>query len=163
MIFATVGSQKFPFNRLIQAVDDLVGSGCVDDAAFAQTGCCTYEPKYIEHKAFLGREEFKCRMLECDTVITHGGTGAIIGAVKVGKKVVAVPRLAEYGEHVDNHQIEIVNQFAEMGMIEPCFDLDKLEDAYKRLQSKDYFPYESNTKHFIVDLASYLDVVGGNR
>ncbi len=163
MIFVTVGSQKFQFNRLIKAVDALVASDAVDGGAFAQTGACTYVPAHMEHEAFLDREGFCGRMGFCDTVITHGGTGAIIGAVKAGKKVIAVPRLAKFGEHVDDHQIEIVTQFAAMGLIEPCMDLAKLREAYARAQAKDYLSYESNTERFVADLAGYIDEVGGAR
>ena len=161
MIFVTVGSQKFPFNRLIEATDALVASGAVEGGAFAQTGSCTYKPKYIEHQVFLDRESFRTRMDACDVVVTHGGTGAIIGAVKAGKRVVAVPRLARYGEHVDDHQMEIVLQFAEMGFIEPCMDPGNLSIAYARALTNEYRSYKSNTEHFVADLAEYIDSVGG--
>ena len=94
MIFVTVGSQKFQFDRLVRAVDALVASGVAEDGAFAQTGVCTYIPEYLEHEAFLDRDSFRVHMDACDVVVTHGGTGAIIGAVKDNKKVIAVPRLA---------------------------------------------------------------------
>lgn len=38
MIFVTVGSQKFQFDRLVRAVDALVASGVAEDGSFAQTG-----------------------------------------------------------------------------------------------------------------------------
>lgn len=122
MIFVTVGSQKFQFDRLVRAVDALIASGATGDGAFAQTGACTYVPEHMEHESFLDRDSFRAHMDACDVVVTHGGTGAIIGAVKDGKKVIAVPRRAEFGEHVDDHQIEIVRQFGDMGLIEPCMD-----------------------------------------
>ncbi len=163
MVFVTVGSQKFQFNRLIEAADALVASGAVEGGAFAQTGACTYVPEHMGHEAFLDREGFRVRMEACDTVITHGGTGAIISAVKAGKKVIAVPRKAACGEHVDDHQAEIVTQFAQMGLIEPCMDPGDLPEAYARTQAKDYLPYESNTEKFVADLAGYIDAVGGMR
>ncbi len=163
MVFVTVGSQKFQFNKLIEAVDALVASGAVEGGAFAQTGACTYAPEHMGHEAFLDREGFRARMEECDTVITHGGTGAIIGAVKAGKKVIAVPRKAARGEHVDDHQAEIVTQFAQMGLIEPCMDPADLPEVYVRAQAKDYLPYKSNTDRFVADLAGYIDAVGGTR
>ncbi len=163
MIFVTVGSQKFQFNRLIEAVDALAASSAVEGGAFAQTGACTYVPQSMGHEAFLEREDFQARMAACDTVITHGGTGAIVGAVKAGKKVIAVPRLAKYGEHVDDHQTEIVAQFAEMGLIEPCMDPAELPDAYARAQVKAYLPYEGNTERFLADLGGYIDEVGSAR
>lgn len=162
MVFVTVGSQKFQFDRLIEAVDALAASGVVDGGVFAQTGVCDYAPRYMEHEAFLNREGFKARMAASDVVITHGGTGAIIGAVKAGKKVIAVPRLAKFGEHVDDHQTEIVTQFAEMGLIEPCMDPAELPEAFARAQAKDYLPYESNTERFVADLAGYIDALGSS-
>ncbi len=163
MIFVTVGSQKFQFDRLIKAVDDLVASGKAEGGAFAQTGACTYVPRHMGHEAFLDREGFRARMDACDVVVTHGGTGAIIGAVKDGKKVIAVPRRAEFGEHVDDHQAEIVGQFGEMGLIEPCMDPAELPEAYARALSKTYLPYQSNTARFCADLSEYIDNVGGVR
>ena len=86
MIFVTVGSQKFQFDRLIRAVDDLVATGVVGGGGFAQTGACTYIPIHVSHEAFLDRETFRAKMDACDVVVTHGGTGAIIGAVKNWQK-----------------------------------------------------------------------------
>lgn len=163
MIFVTVGSQKFQFDRLIKAVDSLVASGVAEGGAFAQTGACSYVPRHMQHEAFLDRETFRSQMDDCDVVVTHGGTGAIIGAVKDGKKVIAVPRLAKYGEHVDDHQIEIVDQFGDMGLIEPCMDPIDLPVAYARAISKDYLPYKSNTTQFCADLSEYIDGLGGDR
>lgn len=163
MIFVTVGSQKFQFDRLVRAVDALVASGVAGDGAFAQTGACTYVPEHMDYEAFLDRDSFRAHMDACDVVVTHGGTGAIIGAVKDNKKVIAVPRLAKYGEHVDDHQIEIVRQFGEMGLIEPCVDPAELPEAYARAITKDYLTYRSNTAHFCADLSEYIDSLGSYR
>lgn len=155
-----MGSQKFQFDRLLRAVDGLVVEGAIAGPVFAQTGACTYKPSHIVCEPFLGRDQFKARMVISDVVITHGGTGAIIGAIKAGKKVVAVPRLARYGEHVDDHQVEIVRQFADMGLIEPCMDTADLKTAYSNAMRKEYRPYTSNTDVFVADLRSYLQSIG---
>ena len=104
MIFVTLGSQKFQFNRLLQAIDRIIESGELKGEVFAQTGHSDYVPRHYTYRDFLDREAFANEMSRCDLVITHGGTGAIIGAIKSGKKVIAVPRMAKYGEHVDDHQ-----------------------------------------------------------
>lgn len=157
MLFVTVGSQRFQFDRLLRAVDALVASGAVEDGTFAQTGACTYVPKTFPSEAFLDRNRFGKLMNQSDVVVTHGGTGAIIGAVKRGKRVVAVPRLARFGEHVDDHQVEIVRQFGEMGLIEPCYDAEGLPEAYARVLVRNCKPYRSNTEKFIEDLSAYID------
>lgn len=150
MIFVTLGSQKFQFNRLLKEIDRLIEENEINEEVFAQTGYSDYQPKNYNYKEFLDREEFNEIMSRCDKVITHGGTGAIVGAVKKEKKVVAVPRLAKYGEHVDNHQIEIINEFKKLGLIE-CVDSDKtLEDIFKKIDKIEYKKYYSNT-HILID------------
>lgn len=163
MIFVTVGSQRFQFDRLLKALDGSVQAGLIQDEVFAQTGFSTYEPKHYSHRRFLDRDHFEHVMTICDAVITHGGTGVIIGAVKLGKKVLAVPRLVEYDEHVDNHQIELVRQFTQMGLIESCLEVDQLVLAYGRLREASYRSYDSNSAIFISDLSDYIDSVGRPR
>lgn len=159
MIFVTVGSQRFQFNRLLKKVDELINQGIIKDGVFAQTGCSDYMPQNYRHKDFVDREEFAQIMSRCDMVITHGGTGVIIGAVKQGKKVIAVPRLAKYAEHVDDHQLQLIEQFAEMHLICDCKDVDELENAIEKAYLETYLPYQSNTESIINSLAAYLESI----
>ena len=91
-----------------------------------------------------------------DIVITHGGTGAIIGAVKKGRRVIAVPRLKKYREHVDDHQIQILEEFDRMGTIKACYDLERLGEAYEEVQKMDMQPYHTNTVRIISSIDSFL-------
>jgi UDP-N-acetylglucosamine transferase subunit ALG13 len=159
MIFITLGSQKFQFNRLLKAVDAQIENGSIDDEVFAQTGYSDYEPKHYKYKQFLDRDEFSTVTQKSKIVITHGGTGAIIGAVKKGKKVIAVPRLAKYGEHVDDHQLQLVKQFDGMNLIETCYDLDELGKCLKEIKSRTFNTYESNTKTIIDSLEGYISQI----
>lgn len=95
-------------------------------------------------------------MRQCDKVITHGGTGAIIGAVKAGKKVIVVPRLSSYGEHVDDHQLQIMQQFDSMGIILGCKEIDDLEGNYLRINNVQFHKYETNTASIIRSIESFL-------
>ena len=152
MIFITLGSQKFQFNRLLEAVDKLD----VDEEIFAQIGYSDYKPKNYKYKEFLDRDEFSSVMDKADIVITHGGTGAIIGAVKKGKKVIAVPRLAKYGEHVDDHQVQLIGQFKELNLIYSCEDMD-LEKALETVKKTVYKVYQSNTERIIKSLEEFIE------
>lgn len=159
MIFVTLGSQKFPFDRLLTELDRLIEAGVIQEPVFAQTGYSTYAPRHFTAEAFLDRDTFAAKMREAQLVITHAGTGAIIGAVKAGKKVIAVPRLSRYGEHVDDHQTQIVDQFNEMELILGLSDVSQLEAAYATVKEKMFKPYESNTHRIIADLEGYLEGV----
>lgn len=152
MVFITLGSQKFQFNRLLKAVDELK----LDEEVFAQIGYSDYKPVNYAYKEFLDRDEFAEIMGRADIVITHGGTGAIIGAVKKGKKVIAVPRLAKYGEHVDDHQIQLIEQFKELNLICACEDGD-LAKALAEVKNTEYKEYVSNTQTIIQSLEEFIE------
>lgn len=157
MIFVTLGSQKFQFNRLLKALDELVEENVITDKVFAQIGYSDYRPKNYQYTEFLDMDEFNKAISECDIFITHGGTGAIINAVKRGKKVLAIPRLKKYGEHVDDHQIQILKQFEGMKIIEACYNLDELGEKYKKIQYMEFSPYRSNTEKIIESIRSFIE------
>jgi UDP-N-acetylglucosamine transferase subunit ALG13 len=49
-------------------------------------------------------------------VITHAGVGSVIGLIESGIFPVVVPRRARHGEHVDDHQEEIAELVANLGI-----------------------------------------------
>lgn len=156
MIFITLGSQKFQFNRLLKALDDLIGKGIVTDEVFAQTGYSDYIPHNYAYKQFLDRDEFAAYEEKADIVITHGGTGAIIGAVKKGKKVIAVPRLARYGEHVDDHQLQLIAQFKSQNLICGLDDCSQLEEGLRFVSVHEFDSYQSNTDTIINSIEEFI-------
>ena len=156
MIFITLGSQKFQFDRLLKEVDRLIADGVIQEKVFAQIGASEYLPQNYTYERFLDRQRFAKIMDQCDSVITHGGTGVIIGAVKKGKKVIAVPRLAKYGEHVDDHQLQLLHQFDDLQLICACYDVEQLGECYKNLQNMHFRPYVSNTRVVIASIDEYL-------
>lgn len=157
MIFITLGSQKFQFNRLLQAVDELIDKGVIEEDVFAQIGYSDYRPRNYRYKDFLDREEFAVQESKCDILITHGGTGAIIGAVKKDKKVIAVPRLAKYGEHVDDHQLQLIAQFKNQNLICGLNDCSELEDGLKYVKEHGFNRYQSNTENIINSIFDFIE------
>lgn len=157
MIFITVGSQKFQFNRLLKEIDRLVQENKImPDEVFAQIGHSTYQPKQYQYKKFLDKEEFTKAISESVIVITHGGTGSIITGLKNSKKVIAVPRSVKYGEHVDDHQYEIIEQFENSNMIYAVLEITDLETAISQVKNMEFRKYESNTRNMIKMLEEYL-------
>ncbi len=156
MIFVTLGSQKFQFNRLLIALDELVKNRKISDDIFAQIGYSDYTPKYYASKDFLNREEYIEVIDKATLVISHGGTGAIVGALKRGKKVVVVPRYAKYGEHVDDHQFQMVRRFSELGYILECDDCRELDSAIEEAMSRKFKVYRSNAGRIIDSIDRYI-------
>lgn len=158
MIFVTLGSQKFQFNRLLIEIDRLIEEGKIKEEVFAQVGYSDYKPRNYDYKNFLDRNEFNDLMSKCDKVITHGGTGAIIGALKKGKKVIAIPRLAKYGEHVDDHQLQIVYEFEKMKLIKSVNN-NTLDKLLFNINNEKFNKYESNTKNIINSIEVFINKI----
>lgn len=157
MIFVTLGSQKFQFNRLLTEIDKLIEEGNIEEAVFAQIGYSDYKPKNYKYKEFLDRDEFSSVMKKCDKVITHGGTGAIISAIKQGKKVIAIPRLKKFDEHIDDHQLQIVEEFKKMNFIESTIDVKYLNELLNRLKEFNPRSYISNTRNIAESIVNFID------
>lgn len=157
MIFVTLGSQKFQFNRLLKAIDELIAKGKITNEVFAQTGYSDYVPQHYRYKSFLDREEFAECEGKADIIVTHGGTGAIIGAIKKGKKVIAVPRKAMYGEHVDDHQMQLVGQFKELNLICDCEKVDELDKAIEYVKNAEFATYKSSTEAVVSSIEKFIE------
>lgn len=140
MIFVSLGSQQYQFDRLLQELDSLIERGKLKDEVFAQSGHSTYVPKYYKSHNFLSQEEYETNVRKADLVITHAGTGAIIKALKADKQVIVVPRQAKFGEHADDHQFQIADFMEENGyvfkVVEMCDLMPVIEEAAKHPKEK---------------------------
>lgn len=157
MIFVTLGSQKFQFNRMLIEIDKLIDKGKITEEVFAQIGASDYKPKNFKYSDFLTQDEFKNYMKNADLVITHAGTGAIVTALKNDKLVIAIPRLAKYGEHVDDHQVQLIDEFKELNFIEPVYETEQLADALELVRKNKYNKYVSNTRNIIEDIEKFIE------
>lgn len=135
MIFVTVGSRNYPFNRLFIELDKLCEEGIIEDEIFAQIGTSTYKPKHFKYVDFVSQEEFLEKIKEAKYVITHGASGSIMKALNEGKKVIAVTRLEKYGEHINDHQIQNNEAFGSNGYVLPVFEMEELKDAIIKIQT----------------------------
>ncbi|MGG5317331.1 PssE/Cps14G family polysaccharide biosynthesis glycosyltransferase [Enterococcus sp. AZ072] len=160
MIFVTLGSQKFQFNRLLEYTDKLLEDGIIDEEVFAQTGSSNYVSRNYSSQTYLKRSEFQHYMNLSNLVITHAGTGAIINALKLGKKVIAVPRLAEHGEHIDNHQKEIAEIFERMNLIMYVNSFPELRSSIKKVSNKKFDTFESKNEDYIKFITEFIEDMG---
>jgi len=156
MVFVILGTQKFQLNRLLRLLDEGAGNGLISDEIVAQTGYSDYIPKNIICHRFLEKEDFESYISKADVVVSHSGVGSIMTALKKGKPVVVFPRLAKYGEHVDDHQIEIARTFAEKGYLLMCGENDDLLSLIERAGKYTFNEYVSQTDRIIEMIEGFL-------
>lgn len=150
MIFVVLGTQKNQFVRMLEMVEELVKSGAVNEPVIAQIGYTKYETKNFQCFKMVDESDFQKYVSEASVIITHSGSGALFSAIKHGKKIIAVARLKEYDEMIDDHQTELVRKLTEEGYI-----LDgtrSIVEAWKKLP--DFKPRPFDFSNTIVDVIS---------
>ena len=134
LIFVTVGSRGYPFDRLFKKLDELYEDGTLIEEMFAQVGTSEYKPKHYECKSFITPEEFVQKIEEANIVVSHGASGSIMKALNAGKKVIAVTRLEKYNEHINDHQIQNNEAFSSNGYVLMAdVELTDLGECFKRV------------------------------
>lgn len=127
----TVGT-VMPFNRLVEGVAGLKAEGLVPEAVWAQVGEGGKCPEGFECVEGTSFEEMQARLADAELLFCHGGTGSLVTGLRAGCRVIAMPRDPEYREHYDDHQFEIVEAFANRGLIQMAKTVEELPAALKR-------------------------------
>ncbi len=145
MILVTLGTQHQEFTRIL----DYIEKSNIKDKIIVQAGYTKYKSKKMKIFDFIDYDKMNEYVKKADLIITHGGTGSITGPLKEGKKVIACARLSKYGEHVDDHQTEIVDVFSDEGYILKLDENANLDDLIKKAKTFKPKEFKSNTKNFI--------------
>jgi UDP-N-acetylglucosamine transferase subunit ALG13 len=119
MILITVGTEKFPFNRLMQWIDNLIQQNFIDperEEIVVQYGSCTLVPNKVKGYSLLPAVEFKKLVKKARLIIAHCGEGSIDLLATITKPFILVPRSRSFGEHVDEHQVELAEMLYTRGI-----------------------------------------------
>ena len=155
MIFVTLGNHPQPFYRLLKKVDQLAEDKVVDDV-FVQVGYSDYQPKYCTYKKFVGFNKFIDLIKKSDLVISHAGAGTIQNVLLCGKPIIVVPRLKKYGEHINDHQLEITGAMEAENKVIAVYDVEKIAEAITKAGILN--PMKLNISHGIAELIEdYLE------
>jgi UDP-N-acetylglucosamine transferase subunit ALG13 len=157
LIFVTVGTQKFQFDRLFREIDLLIEQGFIQEEVFAQIGYTDYKPKHFKHSKLVEEEEMNHAIEKSSLVITHSGTSSIIKCLKMGKKVIVVPRLAKFHEHVDDHQLEIAEVFDKKNAVEVVYDIKKLKDQMTLCRNKEYSQISFDNTQLLQSIKDFVN------
>ncbi len=150
MVFICVGTQKQDFSRVFDLV--INSKKLKKEKIIAQSGYTNYKNTRITSFDFVSQDKMEEYISQADLVIAHGGVGTIFTALKHGKKVIAVPRLQKYGEHINDHQIEICEELEKENYIVYYKDgVDTLDDLVERVKKMNFKEYKSDNE--------YLDIL----
>ena len=157
MILVLLGTQNNSFHRLLEEIDRLIEKNIITDEVIVQSGYTKYNSKNMKIFELISKEELNKLQDKADLIITHGGVGSIISSIKKGKKVIAVPRLHEYNEHVNNHQKEIIRLFNEEGYIIGIDSIEELENALLNIEKFKPIKYENKNDKMLQIISYFID------
>lgn len=132
-------------NRLFRIVDELCDDGVLEGKDIvAQVGFSPYQGRNYKTVDFFSREEHHSRLENAGAIISHAGVGSVVTALKMGKKVIVFPRLQEYHEHMDNHQLEICDYFGQKKYVLVAKNKAELAECIRKLPAFSPERYQTN-------------------
>ncbi|MEA5617466.1 glycosyltransferase [Cronbergia sp. UHCC 0137] len=107
MILVTVGTEQYPFNRLMNWIEVILQSEIIQEEIVVQYGNSTVLPAGAKVYKFLKEDKFQDLINQARIVIAHCGEGTLLLLDSLDKPYILVSRSHQFKEHVDDHQIEL--------------------------------------------------------
>ena len=161
MIFVTVGTHEQQFNRLVSYIDKW--AEIHEEEVIIQTGFSTYIPKYCKWKQLFSYTEMIGNFKNSRIAITHGGPSSFIMPLQIQKIPIVVPRKKEFGEHVNNHQIEFCRIVSERQkniiVVEDIDQLGSMIEQYDETIQKMNNGIRSNNERFCQEFEHIINML----
>ena len=157
MLLVLLGTQNNSFHRLLEEIQKNINNGTIKEKVVVQEGYTKFQSKDMEIHTQVPKDKLQELIKKADLIITHGGVGSIISAITEGKKVIAVPRLKKYNEHVNDHQLDIIDSFNEKRYIIGIHEVEELEEALKKVPEFKPQKYIQNTGRIIKIIEEFID------
>lgn len=157
MILVLLGTQHNEFTRLLQKIEDCIDNGFINEKVIVQSGFTKYKTDKMEIFDMISKETLDNLIDEANLIITHGGVGSIIIALKKHKKVVAVPRLHKFNEHVNDHQRQIINVFNQKKYLLGIQNVEDLPEALNGIKSFTPEEYKGDNQKMIKIIEDFID------
>jgi UDP-N-acetylglucosamine transferase subunit ALG13 len=155
MILVTTGTTARPFDRLLRQVAELE----FDERVVVQHGASSVKPAKAVCLDYVSFDRFVELVREARVIVTHAGVGSILVTLMNGKRPCVVPRLAHFGEAVDDHQLELARRLTEMGIVTLVEDPGQLNDALRADVALHRFPLSDGTGGLVHELRAYLAAI----
>lgn len=148
-LFVPLGTQKFPFTRLVEGLNKLVIEGIYSaEEIVMQASVYEVKPLFRYYK-LIPNDEFNTYINNAEVVITHSGVNSIISCMSLKKKLIIVPRMKYYGEHVDDHQMEIAELMESKFDVIVVRDMKDLQNAIEKARTHNYKSWSSKNSELI--------------
>ena len=153
LILVILGTQAYNFDRLLNAIE----KSKIKEEIIVQSRDVSFLSHKFVLREFIDFDEMHSLINKANYVICHGGTATIIQCLELKKKIICCARLSKYGEHVDDHQMEIVSAFVHGGYILEFGENDSLDEVVSHLDEFNPQVFNSNTNKFLLKLEKKIN------
>ena len=157
MILVLLGTQHNQFTRLLKKIEECKVNGIISDEIIVQAGFTKYETDKMKMFDMISQEVLDNLVDKADIIITHGGIGSITIALKKHKKIIAVPRLHKFNEHVNDHQKQVIDMFNEKGYLVGVSNVNDLPQALEEIKDFEPKQYQENNQKMISIIENFID------
>ena len=156
VILVTTGTNGAPFDRLLREVE----SARRPEPVVVQHGPSPLRPANATCVDYVSYEELARLVQEARTVVAHGGVGSILVALANGKRPIVAPRLARFGEAVDDHQLELGRKLDAAGLVTLVEDPAQLAEHAGLQAAAGSIRGSAGPTSLVDDLRAYLVSLG---
>jgi len=157
MIFVVLGTWEMPFTRPLVQIEEATRQGLISEPIVVQSGRTSYESPNLKLVPFFGKEALEQMYEEASLVICQAGVGSIMLGLRKQKKVIAIARLSQFDEHIDDHQLEILDVFTKSGAVLPWNGDGDLPGVLRRAQDFVSAGYAFSEEKISRSILDYLD------
>ena len=160
MILVMLGTQNNDFHRLLDEIERNIENGNINEEVIVQAGFTKYKSNKMKIFDITSKKNLEDLIKKADLIITHAGVGSIEMSLEQNKKVIAVPRLKKYKEHVNDHQKDIEGEFNKRGWIIGINDVSELGIALKKVGNFIPKKYEKpKTDEIVYVIKTFIDKI----
>jgi UDP-N-acetylglucosamine transferase subunit ALG13 len=114
------------FDRLLKKMDEIAAAS--GEEVVMQIGHTSFRPQSAKWFDFTTEAGIKEWCKKARVVVTQPAM-SILDAQEQGTPVIVVPRLKQYDEVIDDHQLDFARQLEKEGKVIAVYDVDKLKEA----------------------------------
>ncbi len=116
MLLIMVGTEQYQFNALMHWIELLIKYQLINEEVCVQYGSSTYFPDSSKAYQWLSEQQFLHFIDSASLIVSHCDEGIAQLLEDKDTPYVLVPRLQRFREYIDNHQMEVADDFERRGI-----------------------------------------------
>jgi UDP-N-acetylglucosamine transferase subunit ALG13 len=156
VFFVALGTWGMPFTRPLREIEQAAAAGLITQPIVVQAGCTDYKSPHFEVVPYFSADDMDRMYERATTIVCQAGVGSIMLGLRKSKKIISIARRAPE-EHIDDHQLEILDVFSKLGAVLPWKGDGDLSQVLARLVDFVPTPYPFGEEKVSRTILTFLE------